>query len=792
MEPLAASDPRAVGEYRLQARLGAGGMGRVFLSYSLAGRAVAIKVVHPELARDRAFLRRFRHEVAAAQAVSGAYTAPVVAAGLDDNPPWLATVFVPGPSLEDAVAAVGPLPEAAVWKLAAGLVEALRAIHAANLVHRDLKPQNVLLAADGPRVIDFGISRALDSTVMTATGTVIGTPSFMSPEQAQGAPTGPESDVFSLGCLLVFAATGTGPFGDGTPATLLYRIVHAAPVLDRVPGRLQDLVNGCLGKHPAQRPQLTQLAYAISAQVPPDVGTAPGSFWPVPVAGLVGAYRLDPGDAASTAPLGLRAWAAGGRALGPALSGATSAAPPAALGRHGSLAGGGAGPGPRGTGGGGRHAAPATVASAPGAAWPPGPGQATTVAPWQPAGTPRGGTPGTFLARAAELGRRPVLEGRLGPAVTRRRVLGLAVASAAGFAVLGWELSSSGTPASSASTASHHQGGAPGAGRSSSARAPARPGSRLWSFRTGGPVTADLGAAGGVVYAGSNDQKVYALSASGKKIWSVATSGAVQSGPAVAAGVVYVGSDDHNVYALRAGNGAELWNFTTGGPVVSSPAVADGFVYVGSDDFNLYALEVPSGQGQWRFRANAGVTARPVVAGGLVLLASLDDRVYALHQSGGHEAWGGATGGPVTQGPVVVDGVAYVGSSDHHVYAIHAASGVLMWSHPTAGPVNCAPAVADGVVYIGSDDFNVYALQASNGALLWKRPTGNVVRSGPQVSGGVVYVGSSDHNVYALQASNGAVLWQFETGGPVTGSPAVVGDVVCSGSQDGNIYALQA
>ncbi|HEY2692765.1 MAG TPA: serine/threonine-protein kinase, partial [Streptosporangiaceae bacterium] len=176
MKPLAASDPRRVGPYRLRARLGAGGMGQVFLGYSPAGRPVAVKVIHHELAADPVFRTRFRREVAAARSVSGAYTAPVTEAGPDDDPPWLATAFVPGPSLADAVAEGGPLPVASVWQLAAGLVEALQAVHASGLVHRDLKPANVMLALDGPRVIDFGISRALKSTQMTSTGLIVGTP----------------------------------------------------------------------------------------------------------------------------------------------------------------------------------------------------------------------------------------------------------------------------------------------------------------------------------------------------------------------------------------------------------------------------------------------------------------------------------------------------------------------------------------------------------------------------------------------------------------------------------------
>src|SRR5580704_9138195 len=157
MEALQPGDPRVAGPFRLRARLGAGGMGRVYLGYSPAGRAVAVKVCHPEFAADPAFVTRFAREVAAARAVNGLYTAQVIDAGPDDSPPWLATSYVPGPSLHDAVAGHGPLPGPAVWRLAAGLAEALQAVHARGLVHRDLKPTNVLLAVDGPRVIDFGV-----------------------------------------------------------------------------------------------------------------------------------------------------------------------------------------------------------------------------------------------------------------------------------------------------------------------------------------------------------------------------------------------------------------------------------------------------------------------------------------------------------------------------------------------------------------------------------------------------------------------------------------------------------
>jgi hypothetical protein len=290
MKPLAADDPRVIGEYRLRAQLGAGGMGRVYLGMSPAGRAVAIKVVHPDLASDAEFLRRFQQEVAAARAVSGIYTAPVVASGLDERPPWLATAFVPGPSLDQVVGENGPLPEPALWPLLAGLVEALQAIHACGVVHRDLKPPNVLLAADGPRVIDFGISRATDGTALTAAGEVFGTPGYMSPEQAEGKPAGPASDVFALGCVIGYAATGAGPFGTGTAAAVLYRVVHTEAMLDAVPPPLREIISGCLAKDPAARPAPAALATALAAR---DRGTGPSAvaFWPRSVAGVIGAYQ---------------------------------------------------------------------------------------------------------------------------------------------------------------------------------------------------------------------------------------------------------------------------------------------------------------------------------------------------------------------------------------------------------------------------------------------------------------------------------------------------------------------
>jgi hypothetical protein len=303
MEPLSANDPRMIGEFRLHSRLGAGGMGQVYLGFSPAGRAVAIKVIHSQFAADPEFLRRFSHEVTAARAVGGMYTAPVVDSSVTESSPWLATAYVPGPPLSAIVAKHGALPEAAVWRLAAGLTEALRAVHAAGVIHRDLKPANVLLADDGPHVIDFGISRPFHGTQLTSAGMVIGTPGYMSPEQAKTGPAGPASDIFSLGCMLTYAATGKPPFGGDNPASVLFRIVSAEPDLSPIPPRLRQVIEACLKKDPAQRPEPAQLIAMINA-LGPETPAKLGSFWPADVARVIAAEQSDQTPAGLTPPAG--------------------------------------------------------------------------------------------------------------------------------------------------------------------------------------------------------------------------------------------------------------------------------------------------------------------------------------------------------------------------------------------------------------------------------------------------------------------------------------------------------
>ncbi|MEW2403350.1 endo alpha-1,4 polygalactosaminidase [Streptomyces sp. NPDC046862] len=297
--PLNPGDLESIGGYALADRLGSGGMGVVYLGHSESGRRVAVKVIHAQFAQDEEFRTRFRQEVAAARRVSGAFTAPVVDADPDAEQPWMATLYVPGRTLSNVVANDGPLRGRELRTLALGLVEALRDIHRVGMVHRDLKPSNVLMAEDGPRVIDFGISHAVDNQALTVTGRLIGTPPFMSPEQF----TAPRdvtaaSDVFSLGSLLVYAATGNRPFDGSSPYLTGYQVMYEAPVLDGVAEPLRSIAERCLDKDPAARPELADLQRLLrtlpdSDGPVPTGSVAPGAPGVARVAGVAGPAGAD-------------------------------------------------------------------------------------------------------------------------------------------------------------------------------------------------------------------------------------------------------------------------------------------------------------------------------------------------------------------------------------------------------------------------------------------------------------------------------------------------------------------
>ncbi|WP_430477866.1 bifunctional serine/threonine-protein kinase/ABC transporter substrate-binding protein [Streptomyces sp. P11-1] len=299
MRPLTSQDPRAVGPYRTLARLGAGGMGVVYLARSAGGALAAVKVIRAEHAADPRFRARFRREAEAAGRITGPWVVPVLGADTEAREPWLATAFVPGPSLGEVVGARGALPAGTVRALGVRLAAALATVHAGGLIHRDVKPGNILLALDGPRLIDFGIARHPGATALTATDAMLGTPGYLAPEQASAGPVGPACDVFSLGCVLVYAATGRPPFGAGGAAGVLFRTVHEEPDLDGVPPALLPLVTACLAKTPDTRPTAGEARDRL-------MGGAAGS----PGAGGAGAVGgRDPREALALGPMPPTPWA---------------------------------------------------------------------------------------------------------------------------------------------------------------------------------------------------------------------------------------------------------------------------------------------------------------------------------------------------------------------------------------------------------------------------------------------------------------------------------------------------
>lgn len=312
MEPLTSDDPAEVASYRLHARLGAGGMGRVYLAFTPGGRPVALKMVRPELGDDRDFRIRFRQELDAARRVNGLYTAQVLDADPAATPPWLVTAYVPGPSLQEAVSRYGPMPVDTVLLLMAGVAEALQVIHAAGVVHRDLKPSNVLLAPDGPRVIDFGISRAAETTPLTSSGLRIGSPDYMAPEQVANRPVSAAADVFALGSLAAYAVQGRPPFGAGNLVAILYRVVHEPADLSGCPSPLRGIIERCLAKDEAERPAPAEIISCCRARtagrtrqiaqpwLPPAVAAVLADRAMPPSAGP--ATRASPHDAGLASP----------------------------------------------------------------------------------------------------------------------------------------------------------------------------------------------------------------------------------------------------------------------------------------------------------------------------------------------------------------------------------------------------------------------------------------------------------------------------------------------------------
>ncbi|MGW1890040.1 outer membrane protein assembly factor BamB family protein [Streptomyces sp. NPDC002004] len=767
-------DPRRIGPFEVLGRLGAGGMGLVYLARSASGRRVAIKTVRTELAEDQLFRVRFTREVEAARAVSGFYTAAVVDADPRAAVPWLATAYVPAPSLEEIVNECGPLPAQAVRWLAAGVAEALQSIHGAGLVHRDLKPSNVLVVEDGPRVIDFGIASGVSNTRLTMTNVAVGTPAYMSPEQAKDSRsvTG-ASDVFSLGSTLVFAATGHAPFHGANPVETVFMLLREGPDLEGLPDELRPLIESCMQMEATGRPSpadlQAQLAPHLFASGSDDSGTA--SAWlPESSVALIEARR---GGRAPAAPATGPGASGGGRGAAPAVPPPPSHAPsvPVATPSPDSgpvrLAGAKVpiGPGPRVA-----DARAAAVRAAPpeaglAATWTRSkpsvngadPVAAAPVAPVQTPDTPSGWRPWRFRM-SNEVWGTPVVADDL-VYVTSFEVHALDVATGRRrFKTrdVAWSMA--------VSDGRIHASDGP-----TLVALDAREGSDLWRLPSDGWIYS-LRADHGTVVTATRGGGVQAWEASGgQQLWEITGAQtdfeAPEAGPVIHDGTVYVWKDAR-LRALEARTGDERWSYpigdaaSCGGVPVRLTQAPDGYVYVVAGTRAL-AIDVASGHVRWHFEAPAvflcppAFAPGPAVTGGGVYLADYLGTVYALDATDGRDRWRIATEARASVEPVLVTGGHVHVGSGKGLYTLDAVTGTPQWRFQAGGDIVGSPVVAEGRIHFGSTDHLLYTLKSDDGRLRWKLATGGEITGAPVVKAGVVYACSKDRCVYALDAEKG-------------------------------------
>ncbi|MEV0206981.1 serine/threonine-protein kinase [Streptomyces sp. NPDC050788] len=766
VDQLTQHDPRRIGPFEVLGRLGAGGMGLVYLARSASGRRVAIKTVRTELAEDQLFRVRFSREVEAARAVSGFYTAAVVDADARAAVPWLATAYVPAPSLEEIVNECGPLPAQAVRWLAAGVAEALQSIHGAGLVHRDLKPSNVLVVEDGPRVIDFGIASGVSNTRLTMTNVAVGTPAYMSPEQAKDSRsvTG-ASDVFSLGSMLVFAATGHPPFHGANPVETVFMLLREGPDLEGLPEELRPLIESCMQMEATARPNpadlQAQLAPHLFGSGSDDSGTA--SAWlPERAVSLIEGRR----NGRPAAKPGQSGRSGGGRApvppppshdpVIPAPVGVPDAGPVRLAGAQVPI-----GPGPRAS----DVRAAAVKAPPPEAAlaasWSkPRPGvngADPVVLPASPPEAAAGWRPWRFRMSNDVWGT-PSVAGDL-VYVTSFEVHALDVATgrrrfktrdvAWSMAIADGRIHASDGPTLFALDC--------------------REGADLWRLSTDAWVYS-LHADRGTVVTGTRGGGVQAWEASGgQKLWELTGAQtdfeSPEAGPAVHEGTVYVWQDAR-LRALDARTGEERWSYpigdaaSCGGVPLRVTHAPDGYAYICAGS-RVLAIDVASGHVKWHFEAPAVFLSAPTfapgpaVTGGGIYLADYLGTVYALDAADGRDRWRIATESRASIEPVLVAaGHVHVGSGKG-LYTLDAVTGTPKWRFQAGRDIVGAPAVAEGRIHFGSTDHLLYTLKADDGRLRWKLATGGEITGSPVVRDGVVYACSKDRCVYALDAEKG-------------------------------------
>lgn len=738
---LRGGDPAEIGGYPLEARLGSGGMGTVFLARTSSGRPIAIKLIHQQFAGDDEFRIRFRQEVAAARRVSGAFTAAVVDAAPEAEQPWMATAYIEGHTLAQHIAAEGPLGGAELRRLAIGLAEALRDIHRVGVVHRDLKPSNVVLSSEGPRVIDFGISRAADQQTLTMTGRVIGTPPFMSPEQLQ-APrgVGPRSDVFSLGTLLVYAATGHGPFDADSPYMTAYQVVHEEPSLDAVPASLRAVVESCLGKEPEGRPSADELLVLLR-DLPADLGGT-------------GAYGTGTGrtrDMATQHHLATRDT--------PAPNAAPAAPDAGSTGSTGTFAG-------RRLRSRWRPVLAAAVAVA-------AIGGGVTALEVGGFGTAGGGdkdtrseAPGAALPAGFEPWRRTVPGGRPDvPDELRCLARGDALFCGGGGVI--------------------------------AARIRAADGSRVWTAKSPGVPVQGMHLAGatddtviGYRFAAESDtqaprSEVVAVDAdNGRELWSVpsgaqstAVTGRTQDAVVAGSTVVTVDVSNSRFESRTAHSGAVAWTTPfPAGTQCSAVPVGARLLAMCATDAEVDGLEVRHPT-LYAIDLTSGSLGTPIaLEGPAVPMGVADGRLVLLREH--------------MEGPAAVgyDGVARVDPS----------SGKVTYSR-LATTYEGTPGMTDGTLYVSGQTGLVTALDPATGRRKWARQTGVEGASGPVSGAGALYFSSATGRVVALSPNDGKPLWTTNPQadgltGEQGASPrvTVVGRAVIAAAAGNTLFAFDA
>ncbi|MFJ6609680.1 PQQ-binding-like beta-propeller repeat protein [Streptomyces sp. NPDC091289] len=716
---LRGGDPAEIGGYPLEERLGSGGMGTVFLARTSSGRPVAIKLIHQQFAGDDEFRIRFRQEVAAARRVSGAFTAAVVDAAPEAEQPWMATTYIEGPTLAQRIAEQGPLDGAELRRLAIGLAEALRDIHRVGVVHRDLKPSNVVLSPEGPRVIDFGISRAVDQQTLTMTGRVIGTPPFMSPEQLQ-APrgVGPRSDVFSLGTLLVYAATGHGPFDADSPYITAYQVVHEEPSLGAVPTALRAVVEPCLDKEPEGRPSADELLVLLR-DLPAELGAID--------TGAPGAGRTRDMVTQHHSATG----AATGATSKPTAPERTEPEPTAPA---------GSGTGSTGTAIGGRlrrRWRPVLAAAVAVAAIGGGVAALTTGGFGADDDTDRGGDTG-HSAAASPGG--PLPKG-FGP--WRTTVLG-------GREDIPDELR----------CVARDDALFCGGGGVVAARIGVRDGSRVWTAKSPGvPVQ-------GMHLVGATDDTVL-----GYRF-------AAQDAPQDPRSEVVALDADSGRELWSVPSGTQSTAVT--GRSLDAVVIGSAVVTVDASNSRFEARDAHSGEITWTTPFPEGTQCAPVPAGPRLLAmcapdAEVDDVQVRRPTLATLDLASGTPGEPIAvDGPVVPMGYADGGLvllSEHYEGVSPAGYDGVARVDPATRKVTYArfdrvyegtPGLADGTVYVSGQTGLVTALDSATGRRKWSRQTGVEGASGPAAGPDAVYFSSATGRVVALSPDDGTPLWSTD------------------------------